>query len=336
MFLFPNSWGEDWGDGGWGQMPFSYFDARLIEAWATGGDPDHEGSLKRFARGGSTQTIQWEARSIWREPLYIFIIYDPEADERIGWTFVLMRNDFLEVEELYVRPEYRGQGYGRELVDTIRVFARGKNRPMRLWVPFADSKQESPQSIDALVSVVRRLGLKFRKCDVRWAAYLGVSDGESDVPIEPDRIPPRAMSTRDRVRAAALALGTAVGCAGPGNSATERGSTKSIASIQKAVMEEIESGMPNRSDSPVQTRRPYTGFDREQAAYAQRKPDLLGSSEGQYVVLVGQELLGPFATYGEALRAGYRHFGRGPLYVKRVVAVEPVAEVTRHIAPCPP
>lgn len=230
MFLFQNSWG-DWGDAGWGQMPFSYFDQRLIEAWATGADPDHQGSLKRFAQGERTQTIQWEARSIWREPLYTFVIYDPLADERIAWTFVLMRNESLDVEDLYVRPEYRGQGYGRELVDTIRVFSRGKNRPLRLFVPFVDSKQESPGNINALVSVVRRLGLKFRKCDVRWAAYLAVSGGESDVPIEPDHFPTRAMSTLEKVRAAALALVVAAGGDGGGDATPGPTRPESMANV---------------------------------------------------------------------------------------------------------
>jgi hypothetical protein len=92
---------------------------------------------------------------------------------------------------------------------------------------------------------------------------------------------------------------------------------------------------PEAAPAP-QARRPFEGFDREEAAYARGKPELLRAAEGQYVVFVGEEMVGPVATYGEALRAGYRRFGRGPLYVKRVLAQEPVAEVSRDFTPCRP
>lgn len=94
--------------------------------------------------------------------------------------------------------------------------------------------------------------------------------------------------------------------------------------------------MPTPSDAPVKGRRPYIGFDREEAAYAKRKAELLRSAEGQYVVLVGEDLEGPVVTFSEALRAGYQRFGPGPLYIKRVVAVEPVETVTRDVLPCRP
>src|SRR4051794_26409225 len=89
-----------------------------------------------------------------------------------------------------------------------------------------------------------------------------------------------------------------------------------------------------RTENPgaAPPRRPYAGFDREEAAYARLKPGLLRSAEGKYVVLVGEELVGPVATYGDALRAGYRRFGKGPLFVKRVLAEEPVDELSRDIS----
>jgi hypothetical protein len=80
--------------------------------------------------------------------------------------------------------------------------------------------------------------------------------------------------------------------------------------------------------------RPFTGFDRERAAYERLKLELLARAEGKYVVLVGEELEGPVDSFGDALRAGYRRFGRGPLYVKRVHSVESVVEVSRDIVPC--
>jgi len=69
--------------------------------------------------------------------------------------------------------------------------------------------------------------------------------------------------------------------------------------------------------------RPFLGYDRERAAYARLKPGLLSRAEGQYVVLVGEDLEGPVDTFENALRAGWQRFGLGPLYVKQLLAEEP-------------
>ncbi len=89
------------------------------------------------------------------------------------------------------------------------------------------------------------------------------------------------------------------------------------------------------SDAGTRSRlRPFTGFDRERAAYERLQLELLARAEGKYVVLVGEEIEGPVDSFGDALRAGYRRFGHGPLYVKQVLTVEPVVEVSRDIVPC--
>ena len=85
---------------------------------------------------------------------------------------------------------------------------------------------------------------------------------------------------------------------------------------------------------PTQARRPFTGFDLEVATYTRLKPDLLSRSPGKFVVIVGDEVEGPVETFREALRIGYRRFGLGPLYVKQILAVEPIVEVTRDVVPC--
>ena len=85
---------------------------------------------------------------------------------------------------------------------------------------------------------------------------------------------------------------------------------------------------------PVAEERPFTGFDRERATFARLKPDLLATIPGQFVVIVGDEVERPVATFGEAERAGYRRFGFGPLYIKQVLVEEPVGEISRDIDTC--
>ena len=92
--------------------------------------------------------------------------------------------------------------------------------------------------------------------------------------------------------------------------------------------------MPTHPGVTTQARRPFCGFDLETATYERLKPELLSRFPGKFVVIVGEEVEGPVESFREALRAGYQRFGLGPLFVKQILAVEPVAEVTRDIMPC--
>jgi hypothetical protein len=92
--------------------------------------------------------------------------------------------------------------------------------------------------------------------------------------------------------------------------------------------------MPTHPGVPTRARRSFSGFDRETATYLRLKPELLSRFPGKFVVIVGEEVEGPVETFREALRVGYRRFGLGPLFVKQILAVEPVVEVSRDIAPC--
>jgi hypothetical protein len=81
-------------------------------------------------------------------------------------------------------------------------------------------------------------------------------------------------------------------------------------------------------------KRPFNGYDRERVAYEDRKQALLATAEGQYVVFVGGEMVGPFGTEDEAERAGYEAFGLGPLYIKRVLTEESAAVLPPGVVPC--
>ena len=92
--------------------------------------------------------------------------------------------------------------------------------------------------------------------------------------------------------------------------------------------------MPTHPGVTTQARRPFSGFDLETATYVRLKPELLSRFPGKFVVIVGEEVEGPVESFREALRAGYQRFGLGPLFVKQILAVEPVVEVTRDVVPC--
>jgi hypothetical protein len=95
-----------------------------------------------------------------------------------------------------------------------------------------------------------------------------------------------------------------------------------------------EQPMATKSSATTPMHRPFTGFDSERATYERLEADLLRTAEGKFVVIVGDELVGPLETDEDAERAGYARFGLGPLFIKQVLAEEPMATVTRGIATC--
>ena len=102
-------------------------------------------------------------------------------------------------------------------------------------------------------------------------------------------------------------------------------------------VEAAEGAGASGSDAkPSAAVRPFTGFDRERSTYLRLKLDLLATAQGQFVVIVGEDVEGPVATFGDAERAGYRRFGFGPLYIKQVLIEEPVGQVSRDINSCRP
>ncbi|HWE38833.1 MAG TPA: hypothetical protein VG406_19950 [Isosphaeraceae bacterium] len=75
-------------------------------------------------------------------------------------------------------------------------------------------------------------------------------------------------------------------------------------------------------------------LERELATYQAHLIDLV-ADEGKYVVIRGEEILGPFASYEDALGAGYERFGPVEFLVKPIWRVEPIRYFTRDLAPWP-
>ena len=83
------------------------------------------------------------------------------------------------------------------------------------------------------------------------------------------------------------------------------------------------------------TQRPFVAYDTERAAYFRRKPELLRTIPGKFVVFVGEEMAGPFDDFSTAISAGLQRFGRGPLYIKQILVEEPYIEIGIAIDRCP-
>jgi GNAT superfamily N-acetyltransferase len=160
---------------------------------------------------GNRRDNRWVTRDEWERRVYGFEVWDRAGEDRRAWAFVIERDGALEIEDLYVRPEFRRRGYGRALVEKVTELAQAKGQALRLWVPFADCRQEDPANYLALVAIARLLGLQFQPCPVIWAAYFATNEGPGDPePIEPRHIPARPKSALEAVlTATALIAGGA-------------------------------------------------------------------------------------------------------------------------------
>lgn len=211
-FLFENSWGEDWGRNGRAMLPFAYYNKYVFEHYVGYDIPD----LTRF----QTKKLKpgwrrWQAHDEFDRRLYAFEAGDPER-ERLGWAFAVESDDAIEVEELFVAPGARRQGIGRTLADYIVQLAAAKSLPIRLWVSFADTVQESPDTAGALASLAKRMRLRFYQSPVPWAAYFAASSRTgSETPVEPAHMPGRPKSTMGALVAFAASVGVAMSAPTP-------------------------------------------------------------------------------------------------------------------------
>jgi GNAT superfamily N-acetyltransferase len=106
-------------------------------------------------------------------PLHGLEIFDSAEDECVGWAFVVERQGFADIEEFFVRPSYRGRGYGRRLAELILSNSDYfLGRPLRLWISHAD---QPALRATPLIRTLQRLRLSARPTSRRrWAPYVAM------------------------------------------------------------------------------------------------------------------------------------------------------------------
>jgi GNAT superfamily N-acetyltransferase len=163
---FMNSWGPDWGDRGFGYLSYDDFDHWLIDAWVT----PNVGRFGPPRRGTGIIEENWGMVDPGLgSTTHGFEFFDCANDECIGWSFVIERDGHADIEELFVRPSYRGMGFGRSLANMIGTSTKLAGKSLRLWGCYGDHE---PSSDIAVARTLARLGLTARSTEHRWTTYV--------------------------------------------------------------------------------------------------------------------------------------------------------------------
>ncbi|MEO8495518.1 MAG: GNAT family N-acetyltransferase, partial [Planctomycetota bacterium] len=109
-------------------------------------------------------------------------------DEPIGWSIGVEQNGYIEVEEFFVAPKYRRQGFGRRLAEMLQSAATVLNLKLKFWIPFADYDIENRVGLEKILA---SLGLALADTTTPWCAYTTVPRAKRSQRLKPVLLPPR-------------------------------------------------------------------------------------------------------------------------------------------------
>jgi GNAT superfamily N-acetyltransferase len=163
-FRFQNSWGESWGDKGRGYLPYGYLDRMITEGWMKVPHPDivldnnKSGFVERY----------WGIGTPLHGTLHGVEIREVISNDRLCWSFATKYDNYLNIEEFFVRPDFRGRGYAKRMIDHFSLLSSDLSLPLRFWIAHPDA---NPSSMSAIAYLAQKYGYEIQNSGVRWAAY---------------------------------------------------------------------------------------------------------------------------------------------------------------------
>jgi GNAT superfamily N-acetyltransferase len=154
------------GDTGRGYLPYSYFSKRFLEGWTIISFDTRSSPKKK----GGIELRHWGIEDLLGNILHGREIVDSNEDEIFAWGFAIEGKAFLEIEELFVRPNWRRCGYATQLTGEFSQLSARLAKKLRAWIPHPDAEKSNQQALNAVLS---QLGLSCRPSPVRWAAAVG-------------------------------------------------------------------------------------------------------------------------------------------------------------------
>jgi GNAT superfamily N-acetyltransferase len=185
--LFVNSWGREWGDDGLGWFSPEYVERYLVEAWTTrtdSGPSPANGDLLMNANSPQGFRYAWNmpfqstVEAVERRPdlrMHVFDLYSLDQEclvtvvelRKASGDYVAWAHSFhlggrvriASLQELFVWPLYRHQGYAKLLIQLVEREAR-RRRSRVLQIPFYEADMATT-SLDGAKGFLGKSGFKW-------------------------------------------------------------------------------------------------------------------------------------------------------------------------------
>jgi GNAT superfamily N-acetyltransferase len=171
-FKFWNSWGDSWGDRGYGYITGEVLEKIWWEGWKSW--PPLKTAPVMIPAQPHLRT--WVLKDFDNSSLHCHELIEEGTDEPVAWVYALERDSHVEIEELFVRPPFRRKGVGTRLLALMHRYATRHKREFRLWISHADN---DAGNLSVIETMVRRLGLHVEESGVRWAPLVAQHGEES-------------------------------------------------------------------------------------------------------------------------------------------------------------
>ena len=168
LFRFWHNWGSGWGENGHGYLPYQYFTLLVEDAWAM---PPPRGY--QCPATSDQPFVVWQRGFIncLGNPWFVVDLWSTSEGIRIGWCMATIRDEWFEVEDFFIRPDYLDdQTHRRLLVRRILHMAISKGLRFRLWIPHADVHYRAA-NFATMNDIIREAKLTVKQSGVTWAAY---------------------------------------------------------------------------------------------------------------------------------------------------------------------
>jgi hypothetical protein len=173
LITFMNNWGKGWGDGGNGYLPYDYFNEYQYDCWM----PYPARGVNCFPRDWKDNefgTRMIQIRNHLGNPCVVIDMWKRADRVRIGWCFMTIRDNCLDIEDLFMHPDFQTDAFEHRLffnLSAVVAMGQAHGQRLRFWIGHADTLHRST-NFGFVNRFLRTSKLTVKKSPYRWAAYL--------------------------------------------------------------------------------------------------------------------------------------------------------------------